>query len=372
VQINFAIQVLRALATIAVAATHFQMDFTHIVGPSSAFPFFMPVTRVAFDFFFLISGFVLVYSSESLFGTPSGPLIFFVRRLIRIIPLYWLATTTYVVLAFAVPSLGKTYSFESIIASYLFIPVPRLDGIMQPVVGQGWTLNYEMFFYFIFTLSVFARRRAAVVVASVLLIVAVVIGRVAPVSTAFDYWCQPIILEFIFGMSLGLAFREGIRIPAWSGWVLVALGLAIIILLPLEGDAYDEKRVLLLGVPAAMITGGATLGDLAKPSAPMRMMSVIGDASFSLYLFHSFPNRGILYLSVALGLNPAAAPWLYLTVALILGIAMSVVMYAVIEAPATRTLRRWLNVGSSREAARLAATAAPAPPLPDRKGLRQS
>ncbi len=354
-EINLGIQVLRALATIAVAATHFQIDFNRLVDAASALPPFMPVARGAFDFFFIISGFVLVYSSDSLFGTTSGPTTFFARRLIRLLPLYYLATTLYVIMAFAIPGLGKSFTTETIIASYLFIPVPRPDGIIQPVVGQGWTLNYEMFFYVLFAVSIFAPRRAAVALASLFIVIAVIIGRLFSLPTAWNYWCQPILLEFIFGMTLGLAFMEGLRIPAWLGWILVAAGLSILVFWPMDGDAYNTTRVMLLGAPAAMIAGGLTLGDLVKPGRPARIMSIIGDASLSLYLFHSFPIRGVLHLWIWLGFNPAGAPWLLLVISILVGIAMSIAMYKYLEAPTTRALRRRFSVDSGKRAAAAAA-----------------
>jgi peptidoglycan/LPS O-acetylase OafA/YrhL len=354
-EINLGIQVLRALATIAVAATHFQIDFNRLVDAASALPPFMPVARGAFDFFFIISGFVLVYSSDSLFGTTSGPTTFFARRLIRLLPLYYLATTLYVIMAFAIPGLGKSFTTETIIASYLFIPVPRPDGIIQPVVGQGWTLNYEMFFYVLFVVSILAPRRAAVALASLFIVIAVIIGRLFSLPTAWNYWCQPILLEFIFGMTLGLAFMEGVRIPAWLGWILVAAGLSILVFWPMDGDAYNTTRVMLLGAPAAMITGGLTLGDLVKPGRPARIMSIIGDASLSLYLFHSFPIRGVLHLWIWLGFNPAGAPWLLLVISILVGIAMSIAMYKYLEAPTTRALRRRFSVDSGKRAAAAAA-----------------
>ena len=125
------------------------------------------------DLFFVISGFVMVYASERMFGRAGGQLQFITRRLIRIVPLYWLVTPLYLVMALAIPAFEKSYSVASVVASYLFIPWPRLDGIMQPLVGQGWTLNYEMFFYAIFAAAILAPRRIAVALASGVLIVAV-------------------------------------------------------------------------------------------------------------------------------------------------------------------------------------------------------
>lgn len=347
-EINLGIQIVRALATLAVAATHYAIDFDKIVGFSTSLLPFTSVTYVAFDFFFVISGFVLVYASNSLFGTRDGPGTFYLRRLIRIIPMYWLATTLYVLMALAIPSLGKGFSLQAIIASYLFIPVPRLDGVMQPVVGQGWTLNYEMYFYVLFAISAMAPRRAAVLIATILLILSVIIGRVVRLPTAFDYWCQPIILEFIFGMTLGLLFLEGVRVPSWTGWLLVIAGLAVIIFGPPRGTDYGMMRALQSGGAAALVIAGLTLGDLFKPSPIARLVSLVGDASFSLYLFHSFPNRGVIYAALWLGVDLNAVPILSLAVALALSTMMSIALYIYIEAPTTRTLRRWFRCESSR------------------------
>ena len=40
------------------------------------------------DVFFVISGFVMLYSSEPLFGTSNAPIIFLRNRIARIVPLY--------------------------------------------------------------------------------------------------------------------------------------------------------------------------------------------------------------------------------------------------------------------------------------------
>jgi hypothetical protein len=75
----------------AINAVHqkIEADFPHLYGPFGV------------DLFFVISGFVMVYSSERLFGQPGAPITFFVRRLARIVPLYWLATA--VLVWFVVP-----------------------------------------------------------------------------------------------------------------------------------------------------------------------------------------------------------------------------------------------------------------------------
>src|ERR1700730_16626449 len=42
------------------------------------------------DIFFVISGFVMIYSSQKLLALPGGWKTFAERRIVRIVPLYWL------------------------------------------------------------------------------------------------------------------------------------------------------------------------------------------------------------------------------------------------------------------------------------------
>ena len=144
------IQALRAIAALlvfwghAINAVHLKIeaDFPHLYGPFGV------------DLFFVISGFVMVYSSERLFGQPGAPITFFVRRLARIVPLYWLATA--VLVWFVVPYA----STKAVLGSLFFAPhIPS----EAPLLFVGWTLIFEMFFYAVFAIALLAKRRFAVV-----------------------------------------------------------------------------------------------------------------------------------------------------------------------------------------------------------------
>src|SRR4051812_41404716 len=83
---------------------------------------------------------------------------FVVRRLIRIVPLYWLFTLLLVALyALAPGGLHSTViSPETLTKSLLFVPHYSLGhpGEIWPILVPGWTLNYEMFFYLVFALLI--------------------------------------------------------------------------------------------------------------------------------------------------------------------------------------------------------------------------
>ena len=146
-----ALQILRAVAAVAVVLVHAGIDLSYFGHTNVTW-----TTRgnAGVDLFFVVSGFVMVYIASPQFGKREAPVQFFVRRLIRIVPLYWLLTTGYIV--------AKSYPLAYIAASYLFIPAARPNGVLQPVILQGWTLTYEMFFYLLFAIAILLRRRAAV------------------------------------------------------------------------------------------------------------------------------------------------------------------------------------------------------------------
>jgi exopolysaccharide production protein ExoZ len=331
-----AIQALRALAATAVVVAHFQFDLGRIMDARDALPD-LTVGHAGVDLFFVISGFVMVYASEPMFGRAGGPASFLARRAIRIVPLYWLATTLYLALALTIPTFEKSYSAASVVGSYLFIPLPRLDGTMQPLVGQGWTLNYEMFFYVIFGAAVVAPRRMAVALVSAVLIAGVLAARIfQPASPTVAFWLDPIILEFVFGMAIGLAYREGVRLPKPLALLAIAAGFALMMI----AHRYTDARVLFWGLPAAIIVAGAAFGDFSMRSAAWRPVAVIGDSSYALYLFHSIPVRAVLLLCAWTGLDAASRPTLYLAAALIGATALAVAIYYLFERPVTQLLRR--------------------------------
>lgn len=331
------LQILRALAATSVVVVHGYGWLLQSVGAPSPLPGFASLGGAAVELFFVISGFVMVYTSEPMFGRPDGPKIFAMHRLIRIVPLYWLVTALYVAAALAFPSFGRHYGLDLIAASFLFIPMENSLGAVMPIIGQGWTLNYEMLFYAVFTLAVFAPRRLAVVLASAVLIAGVMYGsRLAPSSTAVAFWASPIVYQFIYGMVIGLLYREGLRL--WKPLCLALIAASVA--LTLHDAVVDPAlRILPNGIPAALMVAGATFGSFTLEGSVWRLLARIGDASYALYLLHSFPIRGALALSYRMPFGVAEAPWFYAGLALIGATVLGLVTYYFVERPMTRYLR---------------------------------
>jgi exopolysaccharide production protein ExoZ len=84
------IQILRAVAAIGVTLVH-AGDALNYWGHT--YVTWTLRGNAGVDMFFVISGFVMVYISWQHFGERYASIPFFMRRTIRIVPLYWLVTT---------------------------------------------------------------------------------------------------------------------------------------------------------------------------------------------------------------------------------------------------------------------------------------
>jgi peptidoglycan/LPS O-acetylase OafA/YrhL len=269
------VQVLRAIAAVAVAVYHavvFGFDGTWGV-----------------DLFFVISGFIMCHV------TSESARHFLLKRAIRVVPLYWVGTIGVYLVALAAPSLlnRSTASPAMLLQSLAFIPFDKGNGRVQPLLFLGWTLNYEVLFYVLFTLAMALHHARRGLLCAGFLGGIVLAGALHHFSgTAAKFYTNPIILEFALGM---LAYRIFVRTSGWRAdprtasarLSMVVLGLGVLALLPWSGPLVAELgHVAARGVPAAvaflLITTGASGLRLPRP------LTLIGDASYSLYLFHPY------------------------------------------------------------------------------------
>ncbi|HEY8564732.1 MAG TPA: acyltransferase [Beijerinckiaceae bacterium] len=343
------VQVLRALAALAVVVLHAQHEAV-LLAAATGRNFMMSQLlpwQAGVDVFFVISGFIMVYASERLFGRPGGQAVFLAHRIARIVPLYWAVTSVYLALALVAPGLlnAEAHSPGLVAASYLFWPYARPDGLPLPVYSLGWTLNYEMFFYALFALALGLSRTRAVVSVIAGLAALVLVGRLlAPLPQPAAFWTHPIILEFAFGAALGLARANGVRL----GGVLRA-GLAVLGLLLLAADfdrpdaPFHVTRAFAYGLPASLLVAAAALGrPVERVGWPTRLGILVGDASYALYLVHPFAVRGLRELVQRLGLAALPAP-VFVVAALVAATLVAVLVHRLVEAPAVRAAKRLLE-----------------------------
>jgi exopolysaccharide production protein ExoZ len=279
------VQVLRAVAALLVVLTHGDTVLGQLCPGRPSL--LRPLSRIgAFgvDIFFVISGAIMVIVSTRLFGDRSAGRAFFAQRITRIYPPYWL----YLSITAALFLLsGRHASAPYLTSSYLLLPVLNLEGKLRPLLGVGWTLTYELYFYLVFALVLaLPRRRAlAVLVGGLALLCAAARALLDPRTAAGVFLQDPIVLEFAAGALIGASFQRLRAVPAWVGGASMLAGVALV---SRTGNLEDvaSERWWAWGTPAVLLVFGAlVIQQTARVRYP-RVLVGLGDSSYTLYLMH--------------------------------------------------------------------------------------
>jgi peptidoglycan/LPS O-acetylase OafA/YrhL len=227
------------------------------------------------------------------------------------------------------------------VASYFFIawPHPTVANRLWPPVIPGWTLNYEMFFYAIVTLSLLLPRARRIPLLIVVLVALPLAGWLLAPSGLLEFYTAPILLEFLYGVLIGQWFARGGGLKAGASLALLISGLLLFFTVGLAGN--EGNRAGYWGVPLAFVMMGA-LGAPALARGALRNFSkLLGDASYSLYLsqFVVLPPAAGVFKALTKNLE---LPWggVVLVGGLtILAVIAGLLCYLVIERPMLRALK---------------------------------
>lgn len=347
------IQGLRALAAILVFGAHLNGSELRFTGTSFS-GFFSPIGEWGVDLFFVISGFVMIVSTWNEFATPSISWRFFVRRITRIYPAYWLVMLPILALFLVRPEMvdGSQTVRPSIAASFLLFPQYG-----KPLLTVSWTLVYEMFFYVVFAVVLAFDRRWCLPFlggwcALTLALAALTHGTTNPYMQTY---ASPLLIEFVFGVLVGYATKtRGATWPLASAIAgiagLMAIDAAAPALIASYGLNTDQLRFLWIGIPVALILNGFVGLELQHGWIFPRWLQTIGDSSYSLYLWHVplviFVGRVSEHHLRTLGNPFVHAIWLAGVYAFVFG--TSIVLFRTVERPMLRFFGRLLRDNGTR------------------------
>lgn len=323
------IQTLRALAALFIVFGH-SVDQVE----AHAWEWVATLGERGVQIFFVISGFSIEWSKA---GRPEQTAFdFTVRRCIRVIPTYWLATLALAVLMWRN---GRTFSWtHDVLPSLLMIPHEALDqpGAIYPLLVPGWTLFFESFFYLLFAAGLWLADRWRRPFLTAVLIGLVLLGQLvqptSPIGITYTSW---MLAEFLIGIWLAYAVRRWGLPPAWMGLGIV-LGLATFFV----GSHVRSAWLEVLGFGLVMTGVLATEGVRAWR---WKLLGWIGGAAYSIYIWHSLAMGSLLKRVVepltqawSLGL-PAQALLLWITSTLV-----AALIFAFVDRPMVRWLtQRW-------------------------------
>ena len=300
------IQALRALAACAVVVLHAWPEAHAPVGKAG-------YGAAGVDLFFVISGFIMANIARG--RSAAG---FLADRLWRIYPLWWIAVFPWLFWLWRGPTfIASSLTLWPIYGAYYYVPLLKV----------GWTLSFELLFYLGMTLAIATRAWGPLGAYSVFFI-----GGLLTSNPLLHFVGSPMALEFLMGIFVARLPRR--RVLGF----LIPLALVLLALTqPGIGDIESSllhpqfalRRSLEWGTLAALfLWGGLSLETVFKNGA-FDIPVALGDASYSIYLFHPI---------IAYGFN--IPPAIRVLVAIGLGLAMHIVAERPILGARTRWLRR--------------------------------
>jgi len=340
------IQGLRAVAALMVLTSHLFWDIlpmrTHW-----AKPWFTAVGPSGVDIFFVISGFIIYHVTRrsagqaALVGRRAAFYEFAMKRFIRIYPLYWIVFGAATVMMIWLPLAGT------------FVKKPQLEllllvnSIPNYRVQAAWTLTFEVYFYAVTALSmllfpkqIYAGLFGWFATVGIVAVLATVCGLNIPLNYVF----APILLEFLLGIGVGILIERG-----ESRFRLLALCLGVTWLLlasaPLQANPLSYLlRLVCWGFPAALIVYGTAAFELGKSRVMPAWLQYLGNASFSIYLWHAVIFIGVAAVFDRLGWIGVVDPSFLALVMGFIGLGVGLLSYHFLEKPLLRGLgKRFLG-----------------------------
>ncbi len=293
------------------------------------------------DIFFVISGFIMLVTSRN--STPGE---FMLRRIIRVVPLYWILTTLLAVVVLWHPEFFRTTIFTAsyYLESLFFIPFanPGHGWEVAPLLVPGWSLNLEMLFYCIFALALFAAKGRRLLLTGIVLFGLVIAARVFRNAYEYRQWLflgDFRVLEFWMGMCVGELFLRGkLRISAGVSATILGCGfVAIFWRLDFLGLTRGDllQNIITNALPATLIVFGAVALEQSRKVPAIRPLLFLGNASYSLYLSHLFflGAARVVWLRLGLGHDGFFFAAGFLIFCALLVVAGTALIYRFVERP---------------------------------------
>lgn len=353
-----ALEGMRAVAALGIIVAHVAFQTGNDTGAlvnrmMARLDFFVPV-------FFALSGFLLWRRHAAGTGWAS----YYVKRLGRIMPAYWV-TVVVVLLLFPVASEGGAPGPGATVANLLLLQNYVPDGLVGGLTHL-WSLCVEMFFYLLMPLLALAvgRRSRRVRVAAILAVCSLsyVWPFIAWHDAAVNAHIMPWAFLSWFGAGLLAAELEGWLADAearghgrkartvrrWAGrrwiWILLAV-LAVFVAamdgpegLVTAGDGEFARRNFYGMVFAASLIGPWAVQPVSRV-LDSAVMQALGRWSYSIFLWH-MAMLSLVFPLLGVGLFQGETV-LVLVATVALTIPVAALSYALVEDPARRAVNQW-------------------------------
>jgi peptidoglycan/LPS O-acetylase OafA/YrhL len=314
------------------------------------------------DLFFVLSGFLITGILCEAHNKPHYFRNFYMRRLLRIFPLYYGVLAFVFFVAPLIPLLrGPTlnYLLDRQAWAWLYgvnIYLAGHEAWSFSYLNHFWSLAVEEHFYLFWPLAVFllARWPRALIAASLATSLCAMLGRLIGLLLGVSWWATVVLTPFkLDGLTLGAFLAVMVRQPGGLAWLVRALPRAVAFAGGLLAVTFAwtvlvsrQELELVASVRASlfqMLLACLLIWALTAPKESAtsrffrsRSMVFLGTYSYGLYVYHHFisyyltTNRTELELTRWLGSHGAAVA-LQATLGTLASLAIAYLSYELFE-----------------------------------------
>lgn len=322
------------------------------------------------DFFFVLSGFIIIWIHAKDFGQPQRLGAYLVKRAIRIYPTYWIIFGAVCAAAMVVPALRQTLPSDPwmLLKALLLVPEgsPAVGSTGAPVITVAWSLQFEVLFYALIALAIVSPRAGFLAVA----LWAFNFVRCGYVCTfPLNFFANFRIVLFLLGgfvawlcaattsmpaAHAAVNLRGQARLAPWVDRVALALGVSRFIAgATWETLGHDDVNIgpqyvivsmltVLYGLGSALVIFGVVKAeDRGTVWGGQGALQILGGASYALYLIHYPLVSLVVRVTIWLGMHGADGAMLAFALAVCASVALAVLFHLRVERPMLRVLNAW-------------------------------
>ncbi len=335
------LQIIRAFAMILVLLVHLDVFSTRVLNKQFLYGIFSLGGDSGVELFFVLSGFIISYIHLKDVGQISKLWPYLIKRFSRIYPVYWVISLIIIPFYFFFPQygLGDETQFRTIFYSLLLYPQNH-----PPIIHSAWSLSYEIFYYLMFGLMILLGFKKILPILTLILSVTVI--NIIYSLIGITLFKNPVLyiifnyhsFEFLFGcLSAYLVIRY--RFQKTSSLLIAGV---VIFSLTILYERYfgflDNLRLFGYGIPAFLIITAISSKEINQTlKIPKllfpKLLLLLGNASFSIYLTHQFLISGMGRTLVNLGFDKIFGPLILVSIVGVVTLSIGSIFYLLVEKP---------------------------------------
>lgn len=301
---------------------------------------FLKIGAIGVDVFFVLSGFIIFYTSRH----SSDMWLYVKKRVVRIYPIWFVAIFFMSIIAI-LPGTSAVFEWKHVLYSLLLIP-HYTDGSLTPFLKVGWTLNYEILFYSLFGICLILTKNKRLELITGIIVFLWVISTIINSNLAlFSLLQNPILFEFVIGGWLAKLYLSGFTITKKQMYVLVVFALVWLLLFFFSSWLWKYSSLISRAPIAVSFFLIAVFYEPIRDWKVPNLFIYLGDASYSIYLFHMFPIMVLSGVFKKIPISdfiniPMLIVWGVIT---ILSILFGCCMYTLIERKLNLYMKRFVT-----------------------------